>query len=181
MPKRNILLLLTMLFLILSQSAFALTDEEEEKTAMENLATYSLAGDFIKTITEQLLYAPSTSALNNVKAMQGLIDLKKYNKPFLNDPELGKYLTFSDLDKSISELEAIKASRIPSHQKYARYGEVIDGFGFALDVVSMGTNAYGMLQNFSKAFTSDGLVSAEAAAFGVQNVWLCSHQRLKAL
>ena len=81
MSIRKAILLPAALFFILSQCVFALTNEEKEKTIMEQLATYTMAASAIKVVTEESLTALAEGALSNANAMDVIMGLNQYNHP----------------------------------------------------------------------------------------------------
>lgn len=153
-----------------SQSASALTDQEKEKNVMEELATYSLAGSALKIVTYNTLHGISSDPLDNNTTMNVYLELEPYTYS-LFDPTSDFFVKIDDTKELQEILERVKVENIAASQRYERLTSWVGEIGFELDMLSLTTNTYDLVQNFSKAIDSNGSVHQEAITFGEQNVF----------
>ncbi len=137
---------------------------------MEKLATYSLAGSVVKFVSDNALHALSSSALDNNSTMNVYLEFEPYTYS-LFDPTSELFVKIEDTKVLQEILEQVKVENIDASQRYVRLSSLVGVAGFDLDMLSLATNSYDMVQNFSKAIDSNGNVRQEALAFGAENVF----------
>jgi len=171
----------------LSTNSFSMTDGEKEKTILTKLSTYTLAGNAINTIVSQWLTATKTTNFNNALAVDAIMRFRNYKaSPYASFKQSLSAISLDKIYATNNELKEIKKLKIAGFKKYALWEQKIQGLGFGLNILSIGTSTYDFTKNFSKAIDSNGNVFDRAegglsATLNVYDAYLASAQIAKTI